>query len=73
MSNTFMPLLAFSTMSLPSVQMMTKEDEVGMVCEVRTRTCMPHTLKLIIHQEQIAGALPDTGVENGQSAQQNSY
>ena len=39
----------------------------------KTRTCMPHTLKLIIHQEQIAGALPDTGVGNGQSAQQNSY
>ena len=29
MSNTFMPLLALSTMSLPSVQTMTKEDEVG--------------------------------------------
>ena len=40
--------------------------------EVRTRTCMPHTLKLIIHQEQIAGALPGTGVGNAQSAQQNS-
>ena len=40
--------------------------------EVRTRTCMPHTLKLIIHQEQIAGALPGTRVENAQSAQQNS-
>ena len=30
MSNTLMPLLALSTMSLPSVQTMTKEDEVGM-------------------------------------------
>ena len=30
MSNTFMPLLALSAMSLPSVQTMTKEDEVGM-------------------------------------------
>ena len=30
MPNTFMPLLALSTMSLPSVQTMTKEDEVGM-------------------------------------------
>ena len=30
MSNTFMPLLALSTMSLPSVQTVTKEDEVGM-------------------------------------------
>ena len=30
MSNTFMPLLALSTMSLPSVQTMTKEDEFGM-------------------------------------------
>ena len=30
MSNTFMPLLALSTMSLPSVQTMTKEDDVGM-------------------------------------------
>ena len=30
MSNTFMPLLALSTMSLPSVQTMTKEDAVGM-------------------------------------------
>ena len=28
--NAFMPLLALSTMSLPSVQTMTKEDEVGM-------------------------------------------
>ena len=30
MSNTFMPLLALSTMSLPSVKTMIKEDEVGM-------------------------------------------
>ena len=30
MSNTFTPLLALSTMSLPSVQIVTKEDEVGM-------------------------------------------
>ena len=30
MPNAFMPLLALSTMSLPSVQTMTKEDEVGM-------------------------------------------
>ena len=30
MSNTFMPLLALPTMSLPSVQTMTTEDEVGM-------------------------------------------
>ena len=30
MSNTFMPLLALSTMSLASVQTMTKEDEFGM-------------------------------------------
>ena len=30
MSNTFMPLLALSTMSVPSVQTRTKEDEVGM-------------------------------------------
>ena len=30
MSNSFIPLLALSTMSLPSVQTMTKEDEVGM-------------------------------------------
>ena len=30
MSNTFMPLLALSTMSLLSVQTVTKEDEVGM-------------------------------------------
>ena len=30
MSNTFMSLLALSTMSLPSVQTMTKGDEVGM-------------------------------------------
>ena len=30
MSKTFMPLLALSTMSLPSVQTMTKGDEVGM-------------------------------------------
>ena len=30
MSNTFMPLLALSTMSLPSVQTMTKEDDVEM-------------------------------------------
>ena len=29
MSNTFMPFLALSTMSLPSVQIMTKEDELG--------------------------------------------
>ena len=29
MSYTFMPLLALSTMSLPSTQTMTKEDEVG--------------------------------------------
>ena len=29
-SNTFMPLFALSTMSLPSVQTMTKEDAVGM-------------------------------------------
>ena len=30
MSNTFMPLLALSTMSLPSTQTITKEDEVGL-------------------------------------------
>ena len=30
MPNTFMPLLALSTMSLPSVQTLTKEDEVEM-------------------------------------------
>ena len=30
MSNTFMPLLTLSTMSLPPVQTMIKEDEVGM-------------------------------------------
>ena len=30
MSNILVPLLALSTMSLPSVQTMTKEDEVGM-------------------------------------------
>ena len=30
MPNTFMPLLALSTITLPSVQTMTKEDEVGM-------------------------------------------
>ena len=30
MPNTFMPLIALSTMSLPLVQTMTKEDEVGM-------------------------------------------
>ena len=30
MSNTFMPLLALSTMSLPLVQTMTKENEIGM-------------------------------------------
>ena len=30
MPNAFIPLLALSTMSLPSVQTMTKEDEVGM-------------------------------------------
>ena len=30
MPNTLMPLLALSTMSLPSVQTMTKEDELGM-------------------------------------------
>ena len=30
MSNTFMPLLALSTMSLPLVQTMTKEDDVEM-------------------------------------------
>ena len=30
MSNTFMPLLALSTMSISSVQTVTKEDEVGM-------------------------------------------
>ena len=30
MSNTFMPLLALSTMSLLSVQTMTKEDDVEM-------------------------------------------
>ena len=30
MSNTFMPLLALSTMSSPSMQTVTKTDEVGM-------------------------------------------
>ena len=51
MSNTSMPLLALSTMSLPSMQTMTKEDEVGMGLD-ELSTCLTTSYKKLINSRQ---------------------
>ena len=54
MSNTFMPLLALSTTSLPSMQTTTKEDEVGMLggLDRELSTCLTTSYKQLINSRQ---------------------